>query len=131
MKSIVILLWQVGLILMIRSELCEDIVIITHKRVFRHKSKREIPFFRRLLLLNYINIFKKKWMWHYICFILEIPFSILTVIFSILSEIWAENKYVEILFSAILLISMLLAAVPCLSVAFNRGTNAKSTRRKK
>ena len=84
MKSIVILLWQVGLILMIRSELCEDIVIITHKRVFRHKSKREIPFFRRLLLLNYINIFKKKWMWHYICFILEIPFSILTVIFSIL-----------------------------------------------
>ena len=131
MKSIVVLLWQVGLIFMIRAELCEDIVIITHKRVFRHKPKRKIPVLRRFLLLNYIHIFKRKWMWHYICFVLEIPFSILTVIASVLSEIWAENKGIEIMLSGMLMISMLLVGVPCLSVALKRGTNAKSTRRKK
>ena len=57
-------------LLFMRMDLKVELVFITHKRVFRHKPKRSIPFFRRFFLLNYVEDFKKQWYWHYIVFLL-------------------------------------------------------------
>ena len=57
-------------LLFLRMNLKDELRFITHKRVFRHKPKHNIPFFRRFFLLNYVEDFKKQWYWHYIVFLL-------------------------------------------------------------
>lgn len=133
MNILVVVLTQVSAIFFIREVLCEDIMLITHKRIFRHKLKKKIPFIRRLLLLNYIEVFKKKWMWHYVCFVFQILISILTMIFAIVLDIlsiWHDVEPMEIIFYGTILCGILNSLmVGIFSTRWNR--EGHSVRRKK
>ena len=67
-------------LLFMRMNLKDELRFITHKRVFRHRAKRNIPFFRRFFLLNYVEQFKKQWYWHYIVFLLTVGSGLLALL---------------------------------------------------
>lgn len=95
-----------------RASLKDELTYITHKRVFRHKPKRKIPFFRRFFLLNYVNQFKKKWMWHYVVFIAEAIAGLLAIALHILRVIFEDSALVAGLHRALLLLCAVLFMLP-------------------
>ena len=101
-----------GMLTFTRASLKDELTYITHKRVFRHKSKKKIPFFRRFFLLNYIDQFKKKWMWHYVVFIAEAIAGLLAIALHILRVIFEDSALVAGLHRAFLLLCAVLFMLP-------------------
>lgn len=95
-------------VLYIRWILKDELTYITHKRMFRHKLKKKIPFFRRFFLLNYIDQFKKKWMWHYCVFISETIAGIIALILHALRLIFEDSTLIIGLHRVFLILSCAL-----------------------
>lgn len=102
----------VGMLTYTRFSLKNELAHITHRRLFRHKSKQKIPFFRKFFLLNYIDQFKKKWMWHYVVFIAEAIVGIVAIVFHILRVIFEENGLVAGVHRVLVLLSIPIFMLP-------------------
>lgn len=125
---IAIILYLIGL-LSFRELLRSDLVLLTHKRLFRHKCKRKIPFMQKFLFLNYVKYFKGKWMFHYVFFIIYIMVGFLPIIAGVVQAIWNENECLEIVFAITLCISIIICGIPMIfSTRYNR--QGHSVRRK-
>lgn len=98
-------------LLFMRMDLKVELVFITHKRVFRHKPKRRIPFFRQFFLLNYIDQFKKRWIWHYVVFVLTATFSALSFLLHLFCIFFHGNAVPEQVHYAVFLICCLLSCL--------------------
>ena len=98
-------------LLFMRMDLKVELVFITHKRVFRHKPKRRIPFFRQFFLLNYIDQFKKRWIWHYVVFVLTATFSALSFLLHLFCIFFHGNAVLEQVHYAVFLICCLLSCL--------------------
>ena len=98
-------------LLFMRMDLKVELVFITHKRVFRHKPKRRIPFFRQFFLLNYIDQFKKRWFWHYVVFVLTAIFSALSFLLHLFCIFFHGNAVLEQVHYAVFLICCLLSCL--------------------
>lgn len=101
-----------GMLTFTRASLKDELTYITHKRVFRHKSKKKIPFFRRFFLLNYIDQFKKKWMWHYVVFIAEAIAGLIAIVLHILRIIFEDNELVAGLHRVLIFLSLPIFMLP-------------------
>ena len=104
-------------LLLMRMNLKDELRFITHKRVFRHKPKRRIPFFRQFFLLNYIDQFKKRWIWHYVVFVLTATFSALSFLLHLFCIFFHGNAVLEQVHYAVFLICCLLS---CLQDVYKR-----------
>ena len=98
-------------LLFMRMDLKVELVFITHKRVFRHKPKRRIPFFRQFFLLNYIDQFKKRWIWHYVVFVFTATFSSLSFLLHLFCIFFHGNAVLEQVHYAVFLICCLLSCL--------------------
>ena len=98
-------------LLFLRMNLKDELRLITHKRVFRHKPKRRIPFFRQFFLLNYIDQFKKRWIWHYVVFVLTATFSALSFLLHLFCIFFHGNAVLEQVHYAVFLICCLLSCL--------------------
>ena len=98
-------------LLFMRMDLKVELVFITHKRVFRHKPKRRIPFFRQFFLLNYIDQFKKRWIWHYVVFVLTATFNALSFLLHLFCIFFHGNAVLEQVHYAVFLICCLLSCL--------------------
>ena len=98
-------------LLFMRMDLKVELVFITHKRVFRHKPKRRIPFFRQFFLLIYILLFNKRWIWHYDVFVLTATFSALSFLLHLFCIFFHGNAVLEQVHYAVFLICCLLSCL--------------------
>lgn len=125
---IAIIMYLTGL-LSFRELLRSDLVLLTHKRLFRHKCKRKIPFVQKFLFLDYVKYFKEKWMFHYVFFIVYTIVGFLPIIAGIVQAIWNESECLEIIFAITLYTSIIIYGVPMIfSTRYNR--RGHSVRRK-
>ena len=92
----------------IRWILKGELTYITHKRMFRHKLKKKLPFFRRFFLVNYIDQFKKKWMWHYVVFIAETILGMIAIILHVLRFAFEDSMLIIGLHRTFLILSVVI-----------------------
>lgn len=118
------------MLISLRGDLLLDLRLISHKRLFRHSPKHKISFVRRFLLLNYVEYFKEKRMFHYVLFIAYIVVGFFTILLSIAQTIWSENECLKTIFVSIFIVSLVIGGIPTIfGTRYNR--KGHSIRRKK
>lgn len=104
------------LLLMSRDALCDDIKENTGRNIFKNKKKKNKKYPNRIKWFFLWGYISKITRWRYILFIIQIPFSIATVVIVAIIISWGGNQLLRDLFavsfSVISFIVVVLLSIP-------------------